>query len=96
MGTGRIVQGPGPNFSTVQVLYFFSGPWGSPQKNQAGLDARILCKAAYLDSFRHLFPPTFFNQVRENHLQSNAMKRVFMFIINHCMPFQGNLYGRFN
>jgi len=71
---------------TVQAFHFFSGPRGSSQKHQAGLDAGVFREAVYPDSSRHLFPPVFFNQMREDHFKGNTMKRVFVFIIDHRMP----------
>jgi len=70
----------------VQAFYFFSGPRGSSQKPQTGLDAGIFREAVYPDSSRHLFPSVFFNQIREDHFKGNTMKRVFVFIIDHRMP----------
>jgi hypothetical protein len=67
----------------IQALYFFSGPWSPSQKDKAGLDAGVFCKTVYPDLARHLFPPVFFNQVRENHFEGHAMKRVFVLIIDH-------------
>ena len=70
-------------FSYVQTFHFFSGPRGSSQKDQAGLNAGVFCEAAYPDSSRHLFPSVFFNQTRDDHLKGDAMKRIFMLIIGH-------------
>ena len=70
-------------FFYIQAFYFFSGPRGSSQKDQAGLNAGVFCEAVYPDSSRHLFPPVFFNQTRDDHLKGDAVKRIFMLIIDH-------------
>ena len=69
--------------SQVQTFHFFSGPRGSSQEDQAGFDAGVFCEAVYPDPPGHLFPPVFFNQMREDHFKGDAVKRVFVFIIYH-------------
>ncbi len=73
-------------FRYIQAFHFFSGPRGSPQEHQTRLDAGVFCEAVYPDSSGHLFPSVFLNQMHKNHLEGYAVKRVFVFIIDHKMP----------
>ena len=69
--------------SQIQIFDLIPGPWGSPQKLQAGLDTRIIVKASYIDNSAQLIPSVIFHKLCENIFQSDAVKRILGMLVVH-------------
>lgn len=64
----------------VKVLDLFSRPWRTTQESQAGLNAGILGKTVDPDTTGHIFPTILLDQTGQDHLECDAVQRVFMFL----------------
>ena len=67
----------------IQIFDLIPGPWGSPQKLQTGLDARITIKAPDIDDSAQLTPLVIFHKFRKNIFQSDAVKRIIGVLVVH-------------
>ena len=83
-----------PAVLQVQVFHLRSRPWGLPEELQAGLDARVIRKASYLDDLPQFLPPMMLQEMVKHHFQSDTMNRIFMLLVAHVHPsFVLNLSG---
>ena len=69
----------------IQSLNLGSRPGRSPQKLQTGLDAGEIVKAPDIDEPSHGFPAAMFHQPGKNGFQGDAVQRIFLFVVNHCL-----------
>jgi len=69
--------------SQIQSFNLASRPGSSPQKLQAGFDARIVGKAFDPDGLAHFIPAILFHQLGKDHFKSDAVKRIFGFLVSH-------------
>ena len=65
---------PGPQ---IQGLDLFSGPWRFAQELEARFDTGILVEAVDRDQAAQPFPAEVIHQPGEDHLQGDAVQRVF-------------------
>jgi hypothetical protein len=71
--------------SQIQSFNLASCPGSSPKKLQAGFDARIVGKAFDPDGLAHFIPAILFHQLGKDHFKSDAVKRIFEFLVSHAV-----------
>lgn len=72
-----------PSELQIKLFDFRSRPRGFPQELQAGLYARVIIKASYIDDLPHFLPSMMLHQLSKHYFQRDTVKRIFMLLFAH-------------
>lgn len=76
-----------PSVLQIKLFDFRSRPRGFPQELQAGLYARVIIKASYIDDLPHFLPSMMLHQLSKHYFQRDTVKRIFMLLVAHVPLF---------